>query len=258
MKLTVVRQKLVPARWDECWPYLSEPHLLGEWFADTDQIRIGEPFRFDFGDGDFFAGRVVHVERPCSLFLEWRFMDVGPMFEIHWTALPAGDGETEITVRDRGATTVEEARGLQEGWEDFLMRLEQRLRTGQPCRYRWTEVLGATAFAGDTPELREALSDADWWRMQFPGEKFELHAADGEYTLVFSATAWGPVRTEAKVKLSRRDDLSCVSFVHQGWSNLAFGMQVPERARFARMWAKTLKVLETASHGAERHISVEV
>src|SRR5205823_3337362 len=105
-----------------------------------------------FGDGDFFTGIVLNWEAPISLHLSWRFMGVGPEFEVRFSLLSQGE-QTEVSVQDHGALTSEEAEGLHQGWEDFLMRLEQVIRTGQNSRYRWTEVISASSFAADAANL---------------------------------------------------------------------------------------------------------
>ena len=79
---SVVRQQVVPAPLLATWALVTDARFVSEWFADCERLAPGEPFRLEFGDGDFFAGRVTAWDEPYHLALRWRFMDAGPWFTI--------------------------------------------------------------------------------------------------------------------------------------------------------------------------------
>jgi len=155
--------------------------MLTSWFADSAGLRPGGPFHAAFGDGDFFSGMVTEWDPPISLGLEWRFLGVGPSFDIRFSLLPVGD-QTELTVTDRGAASVEEASGLREGWEDFLMRCEKLVRTGENSRYRWTETFGGTAYVTQGSAVLPRLADRKLWRAFFPGANTSVHTDAAIFT----------------------------------------------------------------------------
>jgi uncharacterized protein YndB with AHSA1/START domain len=83
-----VQQVMVPGDVGSCWQYLSDPRLVSEWFADTDQIRWKEPVQFAFGDGDYFAGTILEWEEPTFLRLRWKFMAVGAASDVSFVLSP--------------------------------------------------------------------------------------------------------------------------------------------------------------------------
>lgn len=243
---TVVRQTMLSAAAEEAWRYLVDGALLTSWFAESGDLLPGEAFHAAFGDGDFFSGRVTEWDPPVSLGLEWRFLDVGPMFDIRFSLLPIG-GETELTVQDRGAASVEEASGLREGWEDFLARCAKLVCTGENSRYRWTETFGGTAFVTDAPQAWSHLADSALWRAFFPGAESDVRKGTRTLNVGFQDPAWGEARTEAELTIAARRGRCCLHIVHRGWGNLPFDSQVAERKRYAAGWAALLKHMESAS-----------
>ena len=240
---TVVRQTSLAASAEQCWRYLVDGGSLTQWFADSADVRPGAPFRFAFGDGDFFGGVVKEWDPPVSLGLEWRFLDVGPRFDIRMSLLPLGD-RTELTVIDRGAGSVEEASGLHEGWEDFLSRYEKFVRTGENCRYRWTEVFGGTANVPDVPVLWSRLEDPGLWRRFFTGSQIASKPDPQTLTLQFRDPAWDGVLTQGELKIGTRQGRSLLHVAHRGWAGLPPDIQVTERSRYAAVWAAFLKQVE--------------
>jgi uncharacterized protein YndB with AHSA1/START domain len=103
--------------------------LLRCWFADAERFGT-DWFEFQFGDGDFFAARVLVLHPPTSLTLNWRFLGVGPTFDIQDQLTAVGDS-TDVVVTDRGALTEDERRSLCDGWADFLERLDTFSTTGR-------------------------------------------------------------------------------------------------------------------------------
>ena len=243
---TVVRQRLIRASLSKTWACLSDPARLADWFADVDQFGPGQPFRFDFGDGDFFAGRVIDWQPPDYLVLRWKFMDIGPEFHITLHASPLLDGGTEMTVVDRGALSLAEVESLREGWQDFLGRLAQFAGTGTPARYSWSETIGVGAllkqrYEGYPP--RE-LGDPGWWQTVFPGaEVRRLVGEGGQLLLNFSENAWDGHRTEALIETMPLGSGTYLGVTHRGWAHLP-GNQLPERRRYAGYWRSALESLE--------------
>lgn len=240
---TVVRQTMLAAGAEQAWRYLVDGTLLTKWFADAGDLRPDAPFRFAFGDGDFFSGLVTEWHPPVSLGLEWRFLDVGPSFNIRFSLLPVGE-QTELTVQDRGAATVEEAIGLRDGWEDFVMRCEKLVRTGENSRYRWTEVFGGTAFAENVPGILSCLAQPGVWRHYFNDSQIAVETNHEGLTFRFQDPAWNGVPTQGELKMTTNRGHSCLHVVHRGWETLAPEIQVAERSRYAANWAALLKQVE--------------
>jgi len=229
---------------EEAWRYLTLGALLSSWFADSEDLRPGGPFQFAFGDGDYFSGNVTEWQPSVSLGLEWRFLGVGPSFDIRFSLLPVGE-QTELTVQDRGAASVEEAAGLREGWEDFLMRCEKLVRTGENSRYRWTETFGGTAFVRDATALWPRLADPSFWRSSFPDAETVIGQGTQPLEVSFRDSNWGEARTEAELRIAACRGRCCLHLAHRGWGTLPFDSQVGERRRYAARWAALLQQIET-------------
>jgi uncharacterized protein YndB with AHSA1/START domain len=242
---TVIRQKVVAVPVSRVWDCLTKPELISKWFANTERLAPGEEFKFDFGDGDYFAGRVLELEEPTFLRLKWRFWEVGPEFEIRFSLFPLEAG-IEVSVQDRGALTVGEAYGLREGWDDFLSRLDQFAVTGRCARYQWSQTIGATALLSGRAQAQLAeLRDEAWWRSRFPTSAMTMSCDEGSsISLRFRDVAWGPVETEAIVTVDSLADAKTVEVSHQGWTGLAPERQIAERRRFAARWREVLRSLE--------------
>jgi uncharacterized protein YndB with AHSA1/START domain len=242
---TVVKEKLIHAEIDEVWSHLTEGELLTEWFADTHDLGPHAEFVFSFGDGDFFAGRVIEWEPPSSLQLTWKFMGVAQSFDIHFSLLPLGES-TLLTLRDTGSVTAEEADGLVEGWEDFLMRLVQRIETKQRTRYVWSETIGVGALLGNGSSLAaKAFQDKAWWLTNFPDAhvSFNYRRSDAA-TFTISDDAWQGVSTVVKLAVRRLEDCLYIDVRHGGWTMLDASQQIPQRRRYAEFWARALQQLE--------------
>lgn len=250
--LTVVKEKIIPAGVGDVWRHLTDGALLAGWFADTEGLRPGGEFVFSFGDGDFFSGRVAEWDAPHTLRLEWKFMGAGPTYDIRYTLRQAGDS-TRLTVRDEGALTRGEAEGLAEGWDDFLSRLERRVRTGRPARYEWSEAICATALLGrQAPAAVGTLLNPDWWRANFPDARVAPEAAPGNAAKFnLREEAWGGAATEVAVTIRRFDGAAYAEINHVGWTALPPGRQIAERRRYAGLWAQALRRLERDAESGE-------
>jgi uncharacterized protein YndB with AHSA1/START domain len=252
--LTVVRQTIVNTSWEHCWRCLTTPGVVSEWFAETDTISPGERVVFDFGDGDFFAGRVTHCEPPSKLRLNWRFWDVGPSYDISYVLAPLGNA-VEVSVIDCGSGSSEEVDSLREGWEDFLTRLKKRAETGEACRYRWTECLGSSCFAENIPELRARLADARWWQSWFPQAGVTVRLDNKSCRLELSEPGWNGIVTNAHVRFDSHLGRSCLKATHTGWTAFTYETQVENRRRYAGLWREMLASVETEfrAGSAERY-----
>jgi uncharacterized protein YndB with AHSA1/START domain len=251
--ITVVKEKFIPAGIDEVWKYLTDGILLTQWFATTDGLKPNGSFVFDFGDGDFFSGRVVDWHEPTSLGLTWKFLGVGQTSRIDYSLQSEGDS-TSLILRDHGALTPEEAVGLDEGWDDFLMRLTRRIETGQPCRYRWSETFGAAAFLGSDTRIEVYAFDVDWWRSNFPGVQVTLDLVQPDASkarrFVLRDAAWGELTMHATIRVRHLPGGIWATVSHEGWVKLPESEQLFERRRFAKLWERALRRLEENSANA--------
>lgn len=232
----------------EAWKDLTEGARLSLWFAQSGDLGPGGSFRFDFGDGDFFLGQVTRWEPERALGLEWRFMGLGPTFQIRFDLMPGGSG-TKVQVEDRGARTAAEADSLREGWRDFLQRLRSFASTGANCRYEWSPTIGTAALVGSPPpRVAQLLRDPGWWRAAFGGAEPGL-SSPGELQVAadFRGAAWAGAGTRAVATVEAAPEGAYVGVTHAGWESLPPSLQIPERRRFAGLWAEALGRLERAS-----------
>ena len=249
-RYTIVRQTSVCATLERCWPYLTDPQLIGEWFADTRGAFVtGGNFEFHFGDGDFFRGFVQAADEPVSLRFRWQFMGVGLTSEIEYALLPLGGGQTMVTVIDRSEHTDAGAAEMCEGWDDFLSRLARRIRTGENSRYRWTETIGCGAVFPGTPEnARTYLRDRAVWAA-FPQTETVVSEGGDELTVSMASPAWNGCETEATLGFRLSETGTYVSVIHRGFDLLSADIQFDERRRYAAYWAAFLAELEAEVEG---------
>ncbi len=246
-KLAVIRQVIVPCDVGNCWKYVSDPRLVSEWFADTDQIRLHEPVQFAFGDGDYFAGTILELEEPTFIRLAWKFMGLGGQSDISLFLCPLED-MTEVTVLDRGEYTPRAAKELREGWRDFLSRLEQRITTGENSRYRWSpDICIGAVVQCDKLSIARTLRDVSWWRDAFPHFNPVLlipGRGDESVQAIFQEAEWSGQQTEATVEIAARPDELSLSVRHTGWADLPLDIQLDARRRWAALWQHALLELE--------------
>ena len=244
----VSRQCQVSASIETVWACLTETERLGLWFADADRLAPGEPCRFDFGDGDFFAGRMGTWRRLRSWSLEWRFMGLGPRYQIEVSLTPSASGTT-VAVSDQGALTRATADGLDEGWKDFLERLARTASSGEKARYRWSPEIwvGLFTVGGADDLLARSWRDRSWWRRTFPtaearlGDRVQVELED---------PAWGGRRTRATLEVEATGLGAHAVVQHAGWAELPAAVQVAERRRYAESWAAGLTPLEARLEAA--------
>lgn len=244
---TVTRRTQVPSPPARTWECLTRPALISKWFADTELFEEGSEFRFEFGDGDFFVGRVEQWREPSLLALCWRLMGLGPAYQVTYFLTPTDKGCTALTVTDSGAVSADEARSLAEGWDDFLKRLADYAATGERTRFTWSEVVSFGAIFGTLREgLPAELGEEDWWQAAFTGANVRRAGAPDDDTLVaeFGDRSWEGCTTKAELVASRLASGVHVSVTHGGWDGLSEGRRLFERKRYAGLWAKALQPLE--------------
>lgn len=226
------------------WPYLTVDERIGRWFADTTGLQASDRFRFDFGDGDYFVGEVTERREASVLGLTWRFMGIGPTYEIRFELATCAIG-TRVSVTDRGSTSVEEAQSLREGWMDFLARLEQAVSTGRVTRYEWSETISATALVGqDAARIVAIVSEPPWWDARFPGADLSVSRIPGGVAAELRDPAWRGTSTRAELTVERRAGTVMLQVRHEGWARLPIEIRLAERRRVAGLWAVSLAQLE--------------
>lgn len=242
---TATARRMIPADVTSVWQLLTSGEQLSQWFADADDVREGGTLQFSFGDGDFFTGAVRRWEPPHDLSWSWRFLGVGPTFDIHF-ALRAVDGRTLVTVTDTGAMSAIEAESLAEGWRDFLERLADYAATGRRTRFVWSESIAAAVLLPRDAESPRALFSAAWLRQQFRDAEIETMDVNGDVSVTFCDPAWNGVTTTARIHATALADSIHVSVTHSGWPALAPEQRFDERRRYAGLWQHALAQLETA------------
>lgn len=240
---TVVAQRQIPAPIETVWDNLTRPDRLAMWFADTVRFAPGEPVRMDFGDGDFFIGRITEWDPGIILGLRWKFMGCGPEYEVRFSMLRRKGG-TEISVQDRGALTVEEAECLRVGWSEFLMRFEKALLKKVSTRFNWRKALNFTIRIrpGGREALEAALAAPSWYRAALAGARAQICDPREESVVMTSIShdAWGDAQTRARVKLRTIRGVDYAFVWHEGWAELPGSIAEGERRRFVGVWLDAL------------------
>jgi uncharacterized protein YndB with AHSA1/START domain len=250
-RLTVSQSCRIAARRETVWRHLTEPKLVSAWFGDCSALAPDGPFRIDFGDGDFFVGHVAAWQAPRLLELVWKFMGLGAEYRVAFT-LDDVSGSTDVAVRDEGALTQSEATGLDEGWRDFLARLETCCVTGQRARYQWTPSIGLAAVLGMPPAAAGAtLFDLGWWQASFPRATLRFGTqSDHELHVAFAEKVWKGARTAAALRLTPLGPGTVVGVLHEGFDTLPADVRFDERRRFACLWESALRAEERSAPAA--------
>lgn len=242
MPLIVAQQRVVGATAGAVWRALTDPARLAEWFADVDRFADQEPFRFDFGDGDFFVGRVTAWSAARELGLAWRFMGVGPRFVVTYRLVAQETGFTRVEVTDHGAPITSEAVALEEGWADFLGRLDRHVCLGGRTRFAWNPIIafGALPLA----ERLAALASPYWLDRWFPTATCEVVESAGSRRVCFREPHWGSLSTEARIERYDVEGGPYIAITHDGWNALPPALRVHERRRYAGIWQRAAASLE--------------
>jgi uncharacterized protein YndB with AHSA1/START domain len=239
---TVVAQRQIPTPVEKVWDYLTKPELMAKWFADTSHFAPDAPVRLDFGDGDFFSGRVVEWDPGIILGLRWKFVGCGPEYEVRFSLLRRKQG-TELTVQDRGAITVEEAECLRVGWSEFLLRFEKSILKNVSTRFNWRKALTFTSTIDPAKleSLTAALNDPRWYQGSLSGVRAQIHEPRAnEINATIMHDAWRDVETRARVRLKNIRGVDYALVAHEGWPELPAQLGEAERRRFVGVWINAL------------------
>ncbi len=239
---TVVAQRQIPTPLASVWEHLTKPERLARWFADTTHFAPAAPFRFDFGDGDFFHGEVVEWEPEIALGVRWKFVGHGPEYNVLFSLLRRKHG-TELSVQDRGAITVEEAECLRVGWSEFLMRFEKSLLKDVSTRFNWRKAITFTVGVDkeNVSALRNALSDPEWFRQKFSSTRAVVYEAhEHEIAAGITLDRWNNIETRARIKFKHVRGVDYVLVAHEGWPELPAAIAETERTRFVDVWLRSL------------------
>lgn len=242
---TATAQRMISVDLASAWRLLTVGEHLAQWFAASGDVHPGGEVRFSFGDGDFFSGVVKRWAPPGELEWSWRFLGVGPTFDIRFD-LTAVDGGTLVTVTDAGAVSAAEADSLAEGWRDFLERLEGYAATGRRTRFLWSETFAAAAMLPrDAGSPRDLLS-SEWIGDRFRDAEVGVREVNGEISITFRDRCWDGVTTTARVRATAVADRVHLAVTHSGWPALAPDRRLAERRRYAELWQHALAQLEAA------------
>lgn len=125
---------LVAASVNEVWSDLTDAARLAEWFwpprFETDVVveptELGRWQVRSSVVGLAVLGRVLEVEAPTRLRLEWRWEGEEHATDAELTLESAADASTRVTVRHAGFVSAEERESHIEGWSNCLQRLVDR------------------------------------------------------------------------------------------------------------------------------------
>ena len=125
---------LVAASVNEVWSDLTDAARLAEWFwpprFETDAVveptELGRWQVRSSVVGLAVLGRVLEVEAPTRLRLEWRWEGEEHATDAELTLESAADASTRVTVRHAGFVSAEERESHIEGWSNCLQRLVDR------------------------------------------------------------------------------------------------------------------------------------
>ncbi len=230
-----------------CWRFLLEPALLAEWFADSIPLGADQGATVDlhFGDGDFFRVTTAAADDMTRLCWTWQFMGVGSSSQVEFL-LTEEDGGTRVMVRDRGQYSEAGVGELEEGWADFLSRLQRRIETGTNARYQWSETIGASIVVQASPQkVLRALRDQTLWNKLFPGTETRIEETGAGINLEFRRKEWAGQPTTARISLSDGASGLNLSVSHQGWLQLPESCRIAQRRMAAGSWAQALARLES-------------
>lgn len=125
---------LVAASTDAVWRDLTQPEPLAEWIWPPrfETHAVVEPVvggRWEVASAVAelaVQGRILALEPPVSLRLEWRWEGEDHATDAEITLESAADASTRITVRHSGFVSAEERESHIEGWANCLQRLVDR------------------------------------------------------------------------------------------------------------------------------------
>lgn len=243
---TVVAQRELPPPPLELWEWLSRPELLARWFADRTPSDPAQGVRFDFGDGDFLAGRASEWDPGIALEWRWKFCGLGPEYEVRFSLLRRKAG-TELSIQDRGALTTEEAECLRVGWSEYLLRLEKAITRKCSTRFSWRKALSLTVCLNPGQRARDRLlTDPGWLLKALDGLDTEVLACEEQIvTARVSAPddRWQGAVTDLAIRIREIRGREYLYLSHEGWPRLPGPLGPAERCRFVSLWMEALGTL---------------
>ncbi|MHC3000396.1 SRPBCC family protein [Microbacterium sp. HJ5] len=125
---------LVAAPIDEVWSDLTDAARLAEWiwpprFETEAVVEPRELGRWEVRSSVAelaVLGRVLTLEAPTSLRLEWRWEGEEHTTDAELTLETAADASTRVTVRHTGFLSADERESHIEGWSNCVQRLVDR------------------------------------------------------------------------------------------------------------------------------------
>ena len=277
----IVSSNIIPARPEEIWRALTDPHALRQWLISCHGSLedVGRDCILDFEDGDFFLTRPQIVNAPHQLEWVWRWLGIGPAWTVRWCLEPV-EGGTRVTVVDEAFNPPARTghyRG--EGWPEILDILAAFLRTETdyrwPCRsqsYVLTELPVTIYGAWDRLFSPAGLK---WWLHVFAGEiakgqTVTIHMGDatGSFEMaihevmppsyntypfiVFSCKRpFWPAEVTGRIFLEPAGWGASILQVYQtGWENLGPALQLHERRVIVGFWAEAFRRASQVCAGA--------
>ena len=125
---------LVAASVDSVWSDLTDASRLAEWIwpprfetkAVVEPVELGRwEVRSDVAELAV-EGRVLEIEAPRRLRLEWRWEGEEHATDAELTLETAADASTRVIVRHTGFLSADERESHIEGWSNCLQRLVDR------------------------------------------------------------------------------------------------------------------------------------
>lgn len=268
----IVTSTVIPARPDEIWRALTDPHKLKRWLISCHGSLedVGRDCILDFEDGDFFLTRPQIVNPPFQLEWVWRWLGIGPAWGVKW-ALEPMEGGTRVTVIDEAFNPPARTghyRG--EGWPEILDILTAFIRTETdyrwPCRsqsYVLANVPTTIYGAWDRLFNPSALK---WWLHVFEGQiakgqTVTIHMGDATGTvemtihevmppayntypfIAFSCNRpFWPKEVPGRIFLEPAGwGESILQMFQIGWENLGPALQLHERRVLVGFWAEAFR-----------------
>jgi len=124
-------ERLYDATPEELWAALTDPEQIRGWLADATrwELAAGEEYELMFGDDGRTWGRILAVEPPRVLELEWTYADE-PASVVRFEIVPREAGC--LLVLDHSRLDPDSAPGYGAGWHAHLDALDALL-AGRPA-----------------------------------------------------------------------------------------------------------------------------
>lgn len=121
------------------WATITEPELVGQWFARVTPLgKVGDPYRIDFEDDSAVVGTVLSVDpgRRFAYSWQWEGDASRAATRVTWAVEPMSTGGTRIVLEHDGwadaglsAADRDDHAGY---WTAYLDDLRELLDPGRP------------------------------------------------------------------------------------------------------------------------------